>query len=122
MDMTWGVAVVPEVDEWFINLDPKTTDQVTAAITLLKLVGPALGRPRVDRIEGSAVHNMKELRPGSAGASKVRILFVFDPHSQAVLLVADDKSGQWQEWYKINIPIAEERYRRWLAGEYSEGR
>ena len=49
----------------------------------------------VDRIKGS-VHNVKELRPGLSGASKVRLLFVFDPDRQAVLLVAGDKAGDWR--------------------------
>jgi hypothetical protein len=52
---------------------------------------------------------MKELRPGSSGEAKVRILFAFDPVRQAVLLVAGDKSGQWDKWYRENIPIADGR-------------
>lgn len=63
---------------------------------------------------------MKELRPGSTGTSEVRILFVFDPERQAILLVAGDKSGQWSEWYTESIPIAEARFERWLAGDYSD--
>lgn len=58
---------------------------------------------------------MKELRPPS---SNVRVLFVFDPQRQAVLLVAGDKTGQWNQWYDENIPIAERRYTKWLAGGY----
>jgi hypothetical protein len=54
---------------------------------------------------------MKELR-----ASTVRILFVFDPQRQAVLLVAGDKAGRWKQWYDENIPVAEERYAKWLEG------
>jgi len=49
----------------------------------------------VDRITGSELHNLKELRPGSAGKTEIRILFIFDPQRQAVLLVAGDKSGNW---------------------------
>jgi hypothetical protein len=45
---------------------------------------------------------------------------VFDPQRQAVLLVAGDKSGQWRQWYTDNIPVAERRYERWLAGDYDE--
>jgi hypothetical protein len=40
---------------------------VAAAIDMLAETGPALGRPLVDRVKGSRHHNMKELRPGSAG-------------------------------------------------------
>jgi hypothetical protein len=65
---------------------------------------------------------MKELRPGSTGRTEVRILFVFAPQRQAILLVAGDKSGQWRGWYEQNIPLAEERSRRWCDGEYSTER
>lgn len=57
---------------------------------------------------------MKELRPGSSGKSEIRILFAFDPIRQAILLVAGDKSGQWQRWYRKNIPIADDLYDRHL--------
>ena len=68
----------------------------------------------MDRITGSKLHNLKELRPGSTGTTEVRVLFIFDPKRRAVLLVGGDKSGQWQDWYKANIPLAEQRYERWL--------
>jgi len=34
-----------------------------------------------------------------------------------VLLVAGDKAGQWQAWYKKAIPLAEERYEIYLNQE-----
>ncbi|MFJ6723969.1 type II toxin-antitoxin system RelE/ParE family toxin [Streptomyces sp. NPDC091281] len=80
-------------------------------IDMLAAVGPTLGRPLVDRIKGSDNHHVKELRPGSSGGSEIRILFAFDPVRRAVLLVAGDKSGNWQRWYDVNVPIAEARYR-----------
>jgi hypothetical protein len=66
----------------------------------------------VDRVNGSKFHNMKELPP--AGTS-VRILFVFDPQRHAILLLGGDKAGNWRSWYDENIPVADERYARWLA-------
>ena len=84
------------------------------ALTVLSVVGPGLGRPLADRVHGSSLHNLKELRPGSAGHSEVRILFVLDPHRRAVLLVAGDKSGQWTRWYTEAIPLAERRYEAYL--------
>jgi hypothetical protein len=66
------------------------------------------------RISGSRLHNLKELRPGSAGATEVRILFIFDPIRNAVLLIAGDKSGHWQEWYREAIPAAETAYEKYL--------
>jgi hypothetical protein len=121
----WTVILVDEVDDWFMGLvhsDPGTAGLVAAAIDQLESVGPTLGRPLVDSIQDSKIHNMKELRPGSAGGTEVRMLFVFDPQRQAVLLVAGDKAGQWRRWYDENIPLAEQRYQRWLDGEYHEER
>ncbi|MFD6322914.1 hypothetical protein ACFWOL_08565 [Streptomyces sp. NPDC058442] len=37
----------------------------------------------VDTVKGSELPNLKEFRPGSAGATEVRLLFVFDPERQA---------------------------------------
>jgi hypothetical protein len=108
--------LVREVEDWFLDLDPKTADQVEAAIDNLEQNGPSLGRPLVDRIEGSRVHNMKELRPGSAKSSEIRILFAFDPARQAVLLVAGNKEGRWKDWYRTAIPLAEDRWQAWLSG------
>lgn len=116
--MGWQVLLVREVEEWLLQLaddDPDTADLVEAAIDTLSRVGPTLGRPLVDRIKGSRLHNMKELRPASTGASEVRVLLVFDPDRRAVLLVAGDKAGDWNLWYKRNIPLAEEGYETYLA-------
>lgn len=50
---------------------------------------------------------MRELRPGSAGRSELRILFAFDPERSAIMLIAGDKAGNWSRWYKKNIPVAD---------------
>jgi hypothetical protein len=55
--------------------------KVIQAIQAIVDEGPDLGRPLVDRIKGSAPHNLKELRPGSTGSSEIRILFVFNSSS-----------------------------------------
>jgi hypothetical protein len=81
---------------------------------------PAEGRPLVDSITASRVANMKELRPPSAERTEIRILFVFDPWRSAVLLVAGDKSGQWDKWYRMAIPRAEQLYEDYLAEREKE--
>lgn len=81
-----------------------------AAIELLEERGPQLGRPIVDTVKASRHKNMKELRPGSAGRSELRVLFAFDPNRQAILLVAGDKAGNWKTWYKTNIPVADDLF------------
>jgi len=60
---------------------------------------------------------MKELRPGSAGRSEIRILFASDPKRRAVLLIAGDKAGRWSQWYDEHIPIADDRFDAWLKSE-----
>lgn len=84
---TWDVILTEEVERWYFTLDANSTAAVTGAIDLLELEGPTLGRPTVDKVNGSRFHSMKELRP--AGTS-IRILFIFDPLRQAVLLLGGD--------------------------------
>lgn len=114
----WDVVLLAPVEEWFLGLcgsDPTTANRVMEAIDHLAEAGPGLGRPMVDRIHGSRLHNLKELRPGSAGRSEIRLLFVFDVEREAVILVAGDKAGRWSQWYRENIPVAEGRYEEYLA-------
>lgn len=98
------------IESWLKSLDPISRQRVVAALDVLEAEGPKLGRPLVDSIKGSRYKNMKELRPGSVGSSELRILFIFDPERRAILLVAGDKQGQWSDWYRRNLPIAEKRY------------
>jgi hypothetical protein len=110
--MRWEVLLLDEVEAWYFALDGGPMAAVTGAIDLLEYEGPTLGRPMVDKVAGSKCHSMKELRP--AGTS-IRILFIFDPDRQAILLLGGDKTGEWKNWYDRNIPIAEQRYEDWLA-------
>jgi hypothetical protein len=113
--VNWEIILVPEVHDWYLALDDPSAGLVRDAIELLAERGPTLGRPAVDRITGSSLHNLKELRPGSAGRTEIRILFIFDPQRQAILLVAGDKAGSWTRWYRDAIKLAEDRYVRYLA-------
>ncbi|MBA2276838.1 MAG: type II toxin-antitoxin system RelE/ParE family toxin [Chloroflexia bacterium] len=109
--------LVDDVVEWFTELPTRDADLVAAAIDLLEEHGPSLGRPLVDHVKASRHNNMKELRPGSSGRSEIRILFAFDPRRRAVLLIAGDKAGNWTRWYDDHIPIADDRYDKWLRTE-----
>jgi hypothetical protein len=77
--------------------------------------GPGLGRPLVDTIAGSSIANLKELRTGT-----IRVLFAFDPWRSSILLVAGDKAGRWNAWYRTAIPLAEERYTAYLKDRAGE--
>ena len=118
--MAWSVKVTEEFAAWFtvlIKEDLASATQVAQAIAALREEGPALGRPLVDRIQGSKVHHLKELRPGSAGRSEIRVLFAFDPTRSALLLLGGDKAGNWQRWYRENIPLAEQLYLEYTEEE-----
>lgn len=115
--MTWTVKVTEPALSWLHELrkiDRESARLIGAAVEILKEQGPGLGRPLVDTLKGSSIKNLKELRPGSAGESEVRIIFVFDPRQQAVLLVAGDKSGNWKQWYKSALKQAEAAYAEYL--------
>jgi hypothetical protein len=111
----WEVYVVNEVRDWLDTLDATTHARVVQAIDTLADSGPGLGRPLVDTIHGSSMANLKELRPGT-----VRILFAFDPWRSSILLVAGDKAGKWNTWYLQAIPLAEQRYERYLKERTQE--
>ena len=108
MSARWEVEV-DLVEDWLVALDQKSYEQVIAALEVLAERGPGLGRPLVDSVVGSQHKNMKELRPGSSGRSELRVLFAFDPDRRAILLVAGDKAGNWQKWYRTNILLADDR-------------
>ena len=116
--MAWEISLHHEVEAWYLGLcqtDPGSADLIEDAIDQLASDGPALGRPLVDTVKGSRYHNMKELRPPSSGATEIRLLFAFDPRREAILLVAGDKAGNWDGWYRKAIPVADSRFTEHLA-------
>lgn len=116
--MAWELRLHHEVEAWYLALcesDPETADLIEDAIDQLAEEGPALGRPLADRVKSSRYHNMKELRPPSAGSTEIRMLFAFDPRREAIFLVAGDKFGNWDIWYRKAVPLADERFAQHLA-------
>lgn len=110
----WSVDV-GLIETWLDSLDRASWVQVMAAFEVLRGNGPQLGRPLVDTVTASRHRNMKELRPGSAGRSELRLLFAFDPERRAIMLVAGDKAGDWSRWYKKSIPVADELFDEHLS-------
>jgi hypothetical protein len=61
------LVIHPEVREWLHEI--RKTDRLTAALIgqaiqhVINGRGPDEGRPLVDRIKGSQLHHLKELRP-----------------------------------------------------------
>jgi hypothetical protein len=116
--LAWQVKVTDEYATWFTELiktDLGSATLVAQAVAALREDGPSLHRPLADRIKGSNIHNLKELRPGSRGRSEIRIIFAFDRTRSALLLLGGDKAGNWERWYRENIPIAERLYREYTT-------
>jgi hypothetical protein len=81
----------------------------------VNILDPLLGRPNVDTLAGSDHKKMKELRFDAAGGVW-RVAFAFDHDRRAILLAADDKSGQSEkQFYARLIEKADRRYNRYLA-------
>lgn len=114
--MAYEVEVTDEFKEWILELPEDDQEAIAARVELLAEQGPSLGAPVVKRIVSSTVHHLKELR-----CSALRVLFAFDPRSQVILLLGGDKTGQWEEWYEVNIPRAEALYAEYLQELKDEG-
>lgn len=111
----WHVATSAAFDEWFADLDEDGQAELIAKVELLKLLGPKLGRPHADTLNGSKHANMKELRADTAH-QVLRVAFAFDPNRAAILLIAGDKSGVSQKrFYKQLIARADELFDAHLA-------
>ena len=111
--MAWEINGTDRFADWYGDLTEPQQDSVIAVVELLAEQGPQLDRPHADRIKGSKYHNMKELRPRGA-AKHCRVLFIFDPRREAILLLGGDKSGQWEKWYETAIAEAENLYEIYL--------
>lgn len=110
--MTWEIIYHTEFNAWFEEQCESLQDEMLKVIGLLEREGPRLARPRADHIKGSSIKNLKELRIQWSG-DPYRILFVFDPKRNAVLLLGGNKAGD-KNWYERNIPIAEQRFQEYL--------
>jgi hypothetical protein len=117
--VTWEVEVTDQFVEWWRGLSSDQRESVTDRVDLLAETGPDLGRPVVDRVHASRHQNMKELRAAKGGA--LRVLFMFDPRRQVILLLGGDKSGEWRSWYEWAVPVADDLYDAYLAELRDEG-
>jgi hypothetical protein len=108
--MAWVVEFHDAFDSEFDELAEEVQDELLAQLKLLGAIGPSLGRPRADTLNGSRHANMKELRFSAAGG-EWRVAFAFDPQRHAIILVAGDKSGgSERRFYKRLIRLADERF------------
>jgi hypothetical protein len=101
------VKVTDEYAAWFtilIKEDLSSAVQVAQAVAALREEGPTLGRPLVDRLKCARIHHLNEL-------DHLRVR----PARSALLQLGGDKAGNWQRWYRDNIPLAEQLYLDYTA-------
>ena len=103
--MAWEIEVSDEFKEWYESLTDGECSSINGVVDALALLGPALGRPQADTLNGSQYANMKELRIQHQGRP-YRILFAFDPRRYAYLILGGDKTGDAQ-WYEDAIRRAD---------------
>jgi hypothetical protein len=105
MTASWTIVSTTEYQSWCGTLSPGQARSIDRKVELLRIYGPALGRPHVDHIKGSKYPNLKELR--ISGGSAIRVFFCFDSQRQAVLLIGGNKSTN-KDWYKRMIQQADQ--------------
>jgi len=116
MRVAWVIVLLEEVDAWYRELcdqDEETAALVAAAINLLEGDGPNLARPLADRIKGSKLHNLKELRPGSTAQARFA--------SCSASTYSARPSYWWQAIRAINGPSGTRRAFRSLKRDTSGG-
>ncbi|WP_241647027.1 type II toxin-antitoxin system RelE/ParE family toxin [Rosenbergiella metrosideri] len=108
--MKWVVKNRDTFKTWFDTQDDDIKIEVLALLTVLEAVGPNLGRPYSDTLNGSKHPNMKELRL-KVDRHPIRICFAFDPERKAIILCAGDKKGKNEKlFYKELIKLADQEF------------
>ena len=104
----WEVEYSSEFSRWWGSLNGAEQESILISVHLLRQLGPLLGRPYADTVNGSRHPNMKELRTQHKGRP-LRTLFAFDPRRKAILLIGGDKTGD-ARFYDRVIPLADRIY------------
>lgn len=113
---SWTVSFHDDFDAEFDAFTTDVQDELLAAATVLKRFGPAADRPLVGTLNNTAPY-MKELRfKANHGAEVWRAAFAFDPHREAVILIAAAKQGVDEaKFYKDLLKKANKRFEQHLV-------
>jgi hypothetical protein len=104
--MRWRIQRTGEFDEWWDTLTISERRKIVTTVRRLEEIGPNLGRPFADTVNGSRHLNMKELRP----TQTIRVFFALDPRRVAILLIGGDKAGRTKRFYRQMVTKADEIY------------
>jgi hypothetical protein len=117
--MAWDVEYTDEFGDWWSALSEAEQEDVAAVVGLLEERGPALVYPFSSELRQSRHGHMRELRIQHRG-QPYRVLYAFDPHRRAVLLIGGNKTGD-ERWYTEHIRIADRLYDAHLEQLRAEG-
>jgi hypothetical protein len=106
------VLFTGEFETWWDSLSVEEQDSIDRVVWMLAEDGPALRFPYSSKIESSAYSHMRELRIQYQGRP-YRVLYAFNPHRNALLLIGGDKTGN-DRWYEVFVPIADRLYKEHL--------
>ncbi|MGV3719742.1 MAG: type II toxin-antitoxin system RelE/ParE family toxin [Actinomycetota bacterium] len=113
--MPWKIITTPEYRTWAGSLNANDERALLQRLELLRMDGPQARRPHFATLTGSRYNNLKEI---IVTKPALRVIFIFDPEQQAVLLLGGDKSTDYRNWYDIHLPLAEDIYERYLAATH----
>ncbi len=100
-----------EFGDWWDALSEDEQEDVARVVELLRGAGVLLNFPHSSALKGSN-RALRELRPRK-GASPLRVIYAFDPHRDAVLLIGGDKGADARFYEKI-IQRAERIWKEYL--------
>jgi hypothetical protein len=113
--VSWVVDFHDDFVPEFRALQTEVQNDLLAVVKLLEQFGPRLGRPRVDTLNGSRHHNLKEIRFDAADGVW-RFAFAFDPKRRAIIICGGNKSGGSEgRFYQQLIAKADARLDAHLA-------
>jgi hypothetical protein len=118
--MSWEIEFTGEFDRWWLTLSEDEQESLLGGVKVLRQMGPLLGRPYADTVNGSRHSNMKELRTQCHGRP-LRTFFAFDPRRRAILLIGGDKTGD-DRFYDRMIPLADRLFDEHLERLRRKGR
>ena len=109
--MSVEVIFTDEFDKWINSNELYVQRKLAAVISILSDMGVETPFPYSSKIFG-ARYNLRELR-ADINDRAYRMLYVFDPKRNAVMLLGGDKSGV-KHWYEKSIVKAEKIYEKYL--------
>jgi hypothetical protein len=117
--VAWDIEYTDAFQNWWDGLTEAEQEDITSAVGVLEVAGPSLRRPKSGNIDTSRHANMKELIVQHAGRP-YRVLYIFDPRRNGILLIGGDKTGN-DRWYDEFVPVADKIYDEHLVQIKKEG-